>query len=1054
MVSFVLILLCAIWVQADDVSPRWHTDLCLDNTGLWHKRIPIFIKNLRNEQASGDVVCIKIGDGDGKARLVGSRADDIRLCDDNGQEFLWAILDSSGQLVRRGIIPTNSFLYIPVECKPHSNTRYWIYFENPFAWAVPDLLTITNKLIGGRLETPAEGLNARAGALETLSGIKDTGSNAPWIKTSDYIYRFPVVWLNFSSNKVKGWFAVDISKAISRLHREADFNSVLVADNKSELPAYRLGSTLLFEATVEPLTRHTFYVYFKRSDGQPRSVSQQERRELSANPALPGSAIKETETDVSPSTYKSLMESPVNLVKNPSFELGEKYPENWTGWEQRSPARMEIVNQGLFGKRCVKIEWQTNATPQWAGWRQDVPARGGKTYFYAGWTKCDGIEGGVQLHAHFRKADGSLSSGQAMVGAGPSLNGTTDWTLLCGLFKAPPDAEIFQIHFTMQAKGTVYHDGALLMEVNPARCGNLETRLNLTSTKPAVWAVNPIVKVFQDDIPPAKQTAVRITSAKGEKEPLQVALRSAKPFDEVQVSVEPPRHSRGSRLTNFTIGIVGYVPVDHPSGYYSSTTPVYYRKLPNHSGFSDGWQGFWPDPILPKQSFTLPANTTQPVWITFRVPQDAPAGEYKGSVRFTSGGRAIAELPFSVYVWDFTIPDQMHIKAIFDVRQSGALWKIPGKTPDEVRRLFWQFMADYRVCPDTIQPPPKIKYENDKVSADFTEFDRAAEYYLDTLKLPHFYTPWKFYLFGWGHPPSAKFGEQPYDGTPPFDGVDRRKLRPQFIKAYQECLKVFWEHLVAKGWDKKCVLYISDEPFDSQKPIREQMKALCEMIHAVNPAIPIYSSTWHHQPDWDGYITVWGIGNYGVVPVEKIEHIKKTGARLWWTTDGQMCLDTPYCAIERLLSYFCFKYGAEAYEFWGIDWLTYNPYEFGWHRFIRQSEQPGKYYYVRYPNGDGYLVYPWTHIGYPGFVPSVRLEQARDGCEDYEYFYLLQEKINSAKKLGRSTTEAEQSLSQALELVKIPNSGGTKSTRLLPRPDAVLEAREKVALAIEKLSKY
>ena len=77
------------------------------------------------------------------------------------------------------------------------------------------------------------------------------------------------------------------------------------------------------------------------------------------------------------------------------------------------------------------------------------------------------------------------------------------------------------------------------------------------------------------------------------------------------------------------------------------------------------------------------------------------------------------------------------------------------------------------------------------------------------------------------------------------------------------------------------------------------MKALCGMIHEVDPAIPIYSSTWHHQPEWDGCVTVWGFGHFGVVPVEKQRQIRRDGATLWWTTYGQMCIDTS--RAERIL---------------------------------------------------------------------------------------------------------------------------------------------------------
>jgi len=82
-------------------------------------------------------------------------------------------------------------------------------------------------------------------------------------------------------------------------------------------------------------------------------------------------------------------------------------------------------------------------------------------------------------------------------------------------------------------------------------------------------------------------------------------------------------------------------------------------------------------------------------------------------------------------------------------------------------------------------------------------------------------------------------------------------------------------------------------------------------------------------------------------------------------------------------------------------------------------------------------------------VTSVRLEQAREGCEDYEYLYLLREGIARAKKAGRDVAAGERALAQAQQLVTIPNAGGLLSTRVLPDPDTVLEAKERVARAIE-----
>jgi hypothetical protein len=420
-------------------------------------------------------------------------------------------------------------------------------------------------------------------------------------------------------------------------------------------------------------------------------------------------------------------------------------------------------------------------------------------------------------------------------------------------------------------------------------------------------------------------------------------------------------------------------------------------------------------------------------------------------VRFIANGKNISEVPYTVHVWDFALPEEMHVKAIYDARGNGPQWKVPGMSADDVRREIWKFMAERRLCPDSVKPEPKIRFHDGKVEADFAAFDVAASYYFGELKLPHMYTPYSFYGFGWGHPPHKFAGEEPYTGVWPYTNVNRRILRPEYKHAYQECLKVFWSHLKEKGWDKKCVLYISDEPYDGQKPVRDQMIALCEMIHEVDPAIPVYSSTWHHQPEWDGSLTVWGLGHDGRVPPEKLEAIRKGGATLWWTTDGMMCTDTPYCGVERLLPHYCFKYGAEAYEFWGIDWLTYDPYAFGWHAYNFQSGQPGHTEWVRFPNGDGFLIYPGAPFGQRGPVPSIRVEQAGEGCEDYEYLWLLRDRIETAKKSGRDVATAERALASAQELVSMPNPGGRYSTRILPDPDAVFRVKEDVARAIESL---
>lgn len=518
------------------------------------------------------------------------------------------------------------------------------------------------------------------------------------------------------------------------------------------------------------------------------------------------------------------------------------------------------------------------------------------------------------------------------------------------------------------------------------------------------------------------------------------------------MEIDPPTGPGGAILEDVTVNVAGYVPIDHATSYYRDTSPAWHRRIPSYGPRCDGFPGLWPDPLLPRACFDLEPNTTQAVWITVGAPKGALPGEYRGRVRLTSQGRTVAECPFDTRVWDFALPDGNHLAAIYDVRfgPGGHQW---GKDLQDAYPEIVRFMAERRLCPDAVRPVPAFRYEDGKATVDFEAFDRAAAWYFDELKIPFSYTPWHFYLFGWGHPPKQMFGELPYEGQPPFEEADRSRLRPEYKKAYQACLRLFWSHLKEKGWDRRFVLYISDEPFYREQPIRAQMKALCRMIHEVDPEIPIYSSTWHHVPDWDDSLDIWGIGHYGVVPVEQIARLKAQGKRIWLTTDGQMCTDTPLCAVERLLPHYCFQVGAEAYEFWGVAWTTYDPFRYGWHAYIHQSSKPGTSFHVRYPNGDGFLIYPGAAMGHRGPISSIRLEQAREGVEDYEYLYLLRALARQARAAGRDASAAEAALEQAATLVEIPNAGGRYSTSILPDPDAVFRLRKAVAEAIERLTR-
>ena len=105
-------------------------------------------------------------------------------------------------------------------------------------------------------------------------------------------------------------------------------------------------------------------------------------------------------------------------------------------------------------------------------------------------------------------------------------------------------------------------------------------------------------------------------------------------------------------------------------------------------------------------------------------------------------------------------------------------------------------------------------------------------------------------------------------------------------------------------------------------------------------------------------------------------------------------------------------------------------------------------------NGDGRLLYPPDRdpvAGKPpvlgGPVDSIRWEMLRDGIQDYEYLYMLRQKVEAAQSRGdRSAT-----VNAAAALLSVPPEITSDMTTFTSDPRVLLTQREKIARTIESL---
>jgi hypothetical protein len=71
----------------------------------------------------------------------------------------------------------------------------------------------------------------------------------------------------------------------------------------------------------------------------------------------------------------------------------------------------------------------------------------------------------------------------------------------------------------------------------------------------------------------------------------------------------------------------------------------------------------------------VPAGQCQPVWVTVKVPADAPAGEYRGTLTVNAGGKLSAEVRLQVMDW--ALPESRDLGSFVGVQHT--LWAAPGQ---------------------------------------------------------------------------------------------------------------------------------------------------------------------------------------------------------------------------------------------------------------------------------------------------------------------------------------------------------------------------------------
>ena len=906
---------------------------------------------------------------------------------------------------------------------------------------------------------------------ETLELGKDDSAEKWETDDKNFNLRIKTSFFNFGEKPTgEAVGIIPISIAARGNFRPSDYK---VYKNGTEVPHALLnGEMLVLLDGIAPKTEAVYNVYIaeNRKNIEPKiAVSKQASYILS-------DLVSEIDNGCDAAGLAKLTASSANKIENANFEKG------FDGWNFRShkgrenTGEISLVDGGVFGGKALSIKFNKDIAIEqsrefkfpggassgkhkyarqkfpnhWFGIRRKIETEAGRKYINIAWVK------GLEESVYQSIPRMAVFSGGKNSYARAAIKPTSEWKVKSCTYTAKDGDEIWIDAFGVN-KADILIDGLFAAECIDATKFEYQARADFEKPRTIAWSVSPIVKVFDFFAPPAESGEAAISLAKNEQENLQFALRSNEPLRRLEISATTPKLVGGSAtLEAPTVSVARNVVCDAPSRYQIFNGVKFNERcVPRNSMIQ-----LYPDPLVRQNFVELSPNKTESVWLKFGADESAAAGEYEGKVEFKDGGKTVLAVPYRVRVRNFAIPKSPSLGAIFDSRGSGfnGGWRLPKKAAGITSKFYdisqlQEFMAQYRT---SINKPPRIKFytKDGKLSADFSDFDKFCENAFGKLGTRLMYLPNPMGGFGFANPinrikrddPDAK-PIAPYDGEYPYAEADKKILRPEFVAELQAQAKLVYKHLDEKGWRDRFLWYVCDEPHCDADGIADMTKAYCAAVKAADPKARLYSSTWAYIPMLEGGINVWGIDMSSDRTPADIEKIEKRGEEKAFTTDGNYCINTPYCAQERLIPLYCFAGGFIAHEYWGVDWYTRDPFKWGFHYDRISSPSPTVRNRTRYPNGDGYFVYSGEIVGRSEIFPSVRFESVRDGQEDYEYFKIL-EKL--AAKTGDAS--AQKTLEKVKSLAVYPNARGTRSTELLPDPAKLENLRGEVAGQIERLN--
>jgi hypothetical protein len=478
-------------------------------------------------------------------------------------------------------------------------------------------------------------------------------------------------------------------------------------------------------------------------------------------------------------------------------------------------------------------------------------------------------------------------------------------------------------------------------------------------------------------------------SWKGEKIYTQILLWTKADIANISLQVGDLKDNKGKTIKseNITAGFIKYVITDE------------FRNGCGYRQAKDFDSSYVAD-LIDTQTSTavLQKETTQPVWISVKVPANASAGTYTGSIKIK--GDKTYTLPINITVLNKTLPATKNWSYDLDLWQHPAavarvhnvdLW---GDAHFALMRKYYQMLANAgqkTITASIVNEawghqtyddyPSLIKWTKKKDGSwiyDYSLFDKYINFVMAcgiTERINCYsMVPWKI-AFNY------------YDEDLQKEAVFTDAIgTPTYNVFWKSMLTDFTRHLKQKNWFDKTYIAMDERPMAA-------MQAVIKLLKEVDPKWKLALAGEYH-PEIEQDIDNYCIASKWEFPAAVLKKRAQQGKISTWYT----CCTEPYPNA--------FSFSSPAEQVW-MGWYTAAKNMDGYVRWAYNSWTKNPLTDTRFtawPAGDTYLVYP-------GPLSSVRFEKLVEGAQDFEkikYLRTFYKKNKQSKPLAELNKAMEK----------------------------------------------